>query len=69
MPGPDLDATVSPQSDIIELYTADLRGFRAAVGPLLAGWGVATPACRDAIAAGPAAFDPPDGPHASARTS
>ena len=68
MRGPDLDATVSPQSDIIELYTADTRGFRAAVGPLLAGWGVATPARRDAIAAGPAAFDPPDGPHASART-
>ena len=68
MPGPDLGIAVSSQSDIIELYTADLRGFRAAAGPLLAGWGVATPALRDAIAAGPAAFDPPDGPHASART-
>ena len=68
MPGPDLGRAVSPQAEIIALYTAELRGFRETVGPLLERWGLATPQRRRAIGAGPAAFDAANGPHASART-
>jgi len=68
LPGCGLPLDVSSQPALIGLYTAELQTFRAAVLGQLERWGLATPQRRRAIAAGPAAFDPPDGPHASART-